>query len=567
MPDCSPCGLAVDWSRRCYASEWHLFVDSPETTTPGRYYRPLPGTPFLDVEHHYGSREWYSTNWTLQQSLGEDLQAAHRYDKGITPEDLPDNNIIGSAACIAGGARIANALPIGQNVNGFDVRCFRRGDEVNRRWARVATFGSCSLQYFYARMIEFVYDHDFAAIDMAFDMLLPGGATNHFLGTPLYPDYSIVVYPEFCVVIIDGTDFAQAQQVAMQGFRGLQPPVNIGNYSTLGLWFDASSRVLASMEESRVNPDGRFMIVGHSYGGATMMNVVTRLLFDRPGSRVRYIGYGTPKPGDFRMARIVERARGLLVANQGDVVAAVPPNLENFFALMVFTGVTEVNNWAEWIFPHTTIVMDEEGRLTEDAVPILDFPTLATMLAKILASQPFDTIVTHFIRVYSRRIRLRCPDGEWPVSPDLWQFLLPPVQVAGIQFGDLPAMAQCGFDVGTMPRDTLIGEVGLGANSPFAAISLELGAQPSPADAGLDLGAQPSPADAGLELEAQPSPADAGLELGAQPSPADAGLDLGAQPSPADAGLDLGAQPSPADAGLDLGAQPSPADAGLEFGV
>ena len=46
VPACSVCGMAVDWLRSCYQSEWALFKDAPTTLIRGRYYFSPPKTGF-----------------------------------------------------------------------------------------------------------------------------------------------------------------------------------------------------------------------------------------------------------------------------------------------------------------------------------------------------------------------------------------------------------------------------------------------------------------------------------------------------------------------------------------
>jgi len=414
--------LCVDWSRRCYQSQWHLFRDALEITSGGRYYRPPPDTPFLRGLHHYGSREWYETNWPKIQWLGESLTAPHTYDKGPPPETLPDNRIVGSKECIANGGRIANALPYNQFINGFPNACFVGVNDIAQKWAKVSTYLSCSLQFFYSRCIEFTYDADIDSLFFAFNRLIPGCTLDFRIRIGLQLNYCIVKSPGFCVVVIEGS--STAQQFAMQGVQGLRPPIQYGNYSTLPLWFDAASDVLNEMEGVGVDMNGKFMIVGHSYGAATALNVVARLQAFSPLRVVRYLTFGTPKPGDARMAKVIEdKPRGIMLANTGDLVTAVPPAFPIFFALFVVTGNEDIKNWDYWKRPSTNVLMDDTGQLTFNDFVVLDFATLATMLAQILALQPFDTVFTHFQRVYSRRIRTRCPNGEWPIDPVLWAWL------------------------------------------------------------------------------------------------------------------------------------------------
>lgn len=421
LPDCSPCGLAVDWSRRCYQSEWHLFADDPETTTAGRYYRCLENTPFIPGYHHYGSREWLESNWQHLQGLGESLTFKSVWNPGDRPKILPINSIVGSLDCIANGGSYDHQVPYDQIFDGFPVKCILPDLLPNGPWAKVSSYDSCSLQYFYTQILMWMYDHDPLSIEVAFKMLIPGCEVFWKLGTALYPDLVCVVTPTFTVLVIDGTQ--TWQQWAMQGLRGITPPTNYGYYSTLPLWYDASTRALDFMEECGANPTGRFMLVGHSYGGATVYNVAARLRGNNNTIQIVCLTFGSPKPGDTRMIRLIDTTSGMAVVNDQDVVGSVPPDFPSLYPVLIITGMFDLENWDQWQHPTDRARQDANGMLTLNVSPILDAGTLLTMLSQILLNEPFTDILTHPTEVYRNRILKRCPECDWPISAQLCRFL------------------------------------------------------------------------------------------------------------------------------------------------
>ena len=282
----------------------------------------------------------------------------------------------------------------------------------------------------------------------------------------------------------------------MQGFASLLPPTNFGVIGTVPLWYHNASRIFQKMDEDAANPNGKFMLVGHSYGGATALIVAARLLAADDTRTVSVLTFGSPKPGGLSLRRLLGNAAILTLVNDTDLVGAVPPNFQVFWPLLDFTSFFAMNVWDLWRRPPNRARMDAAGVLTFNQDPILDFETLSAMLFEIINHLPFDQILTHGIEFYRTRILTRCPLAEWPISPWLLLFL----QSAGGDLGlraDIPAVAELVW-AGDTPAD---GDLVVAANLPAAGDLGLTGQIAIRADGDLVLGGD-TPADGDLIFEA-----------------------------------------------------------------
>lgn len=116
-PGCTGCGLAVEWVRRAYSSEWHLWPDFPDVKTKGRYVRVPPGTPCLDRLHPYGSRNWTKGQWQPVATVGEDFASKQPWHSGKTPFPYPlPRDLAKDSKC---GAPANYRIEISPSVPGF----------------------------------------------------------------------------------------------------------------------------------------------------------------------------------------------------------------------------------------------------------------------------------------------------------------------------------------------------------------------------------------------------------------------------------------------------------------
>lgn len=313
--------------------------------------------------------------------------------------------------------------------DGFALACWMPDVPLDPGWEIASTWSACSLQLFYATVIGWMYEGNVANITTAFQLLLGNSAVvTWHVGTASFPDVVTVVTLSFSIVVFDGTQ--TFQQLATQAFLGISTPTNFGAISTFPLWYNSASRGNAFLTADGANPTAPVMLVGHSYGGASASILASRYRLAQAGRDVRLLTFGDPKVGDARLVDLLTTCPGISIANEDDLVTALPPDLLQLAPVIIALGVPGLLVWNAWLREPNRALQDGNGNLTFNANPILDFPTLLTFAQQALASQQINFIAPHTIEEYRRRILLRCPQCGWPVSAALCLFIktfVPPV--------------------------------------------------------------------------------------------------------------------------------------------
>ena len=408
--------------------------------TSGRYYYCDNTTPFLEGQHNYGSKTWYESNWLKIQSLGEDLDTRSAWNAGVPPAALPKAIQIGENSCLTNGELYANRIPEGEAIDGFNPFCFPQGVPVDPVWAVVSDYSSCSMQFFYATILQWSYIGDVASITTAFNMLVgPIGAVTLTLEAGLFPAVVTVVFPTCTVVVANGT--SNFQQAATQPFEALVGPTNFGVVGTLPLWYASASRVDSILTTVVADPLKPIMMVGHSYGAATVAILGARYYAWDSTRVMARLTFGSPKPGNFALKVLADSIPGIDIANDDDWVTTLPPSALELTAVSIFLGVPLLFIWDAWYRPTAQYMMDRNGILFPNVSPFIGYTTLLNYAIRVLTDVNLPIITPHRIAEYRRRIFLRCPGPEWPIELPLWIFLIglpfPPELVGGIELGGL----------------------------------------------------------------------------------------------------------------------------------
>ena len=421
MPGCSTCGLGVDWLRSCYISKWKLFKDS-NVLTRGRYYFAPPDTPMYEGFHNLGSSTWYDRNNGLVQGLGEVINPTRIWSSGTVIATVPENHIVGSADCLAQGESIADAAEPADLIDGFPSACYVRTMANDRLWHVASEFQRCTIQRFYATILDWMYDHNVALAPEAFKELLGDDAPFRFhRGNGILPDVITWTGPDFILVVVYGT--RNFQQLALQAFSLVQPPQNFGGFGTAFLWNGAASWILERMQTAGFSGNMRVFFAGHSYGGCAALVLAARLKIANADRVIRYITYGCPKIGDERLSALVRQCDGVNMANDDDIVTVLPPDRITLFPVAIALGQPAFFTWAEWQRPHNQLSLSRFGTIRPNDFPLLDYDTLFRLASNIINHVVIDPIRPHYMEEYLRRIELRCPGPRWPIDKKLSDWL------------------------------------------------------------------------------------------------------------------------------------------------
>jgi len=371
-----------------------------------------------------GSSTWRDKNWPLGQSIvGEDLSATQSWDSGSPPAVIPSLVILGDANCIAQGENPDEALNADELVDGFPVGCFVTPPLQPTGFEEASAVNSCSIQLAYARLISWLYDSNVVAIsDFLTAFLGTHWPLTYHPATTLLPAVLTAVSTEGTLVWIDGT--ANWQQFALQSAYSVVGPQNFGAVSTSAFWYNASTYVMGLISTDGADPTKPIFLCGHSYGGVCACLAACRYKAADFTREIKYLTYGMPRLGNDQVQNILGSMQGICLANEGDLVPAIPPSLEVIYPVVVATGLFAFLVWPNWLPAPNQALLLANGQLVPNGVTIIDFATVSGLVADVLAGVPYPEIVPHSVDTYFERTYLRCPEAEWPLTPDLIAKLL-----------------------------------------------------------------------------------------------------------------------------------------------
>jgi hypothetical protein len=330
---------------------------------------------------------------------------------------LPNVERVGSYLCIAQGETIADALSVPSD-QGFPPRCYTPKVPLDPVFNATTAMFRCSVQQFYIRVIDLMYAGETGeALTLCRQFFGPIPSIRFHSGTTTLPGFITVVAPDYSVAIVHGT--TNYQQLALQAFYTVSGPTNYGAYGTNGQWYAGSQWVHDGLVADGTQPHQAIFLAGHSYGGASVLNLAARYRFADPERLIRGITYGAPKPGDSRMTRLLADCAILNLQNQADFVCVLPPDIDLLSPVMTLIGNFGLIPWNLWKPPPNTLLCNPDGSTVPNGIVTLDTATLTGFVNQVLAHQTLFGIPAHTTPEYIRRIALRCPNEGWPAKGNL----------------------------------------------------------------------------------------------------------------------------------------------------
>jgi len=391
-----------------------LFRDDPEAITRGRYYFAPPSTPHAPI-HNVGSGTWHDQNWRKIVTLGEIPESERTYYVGDPPEAIPLAQAVGSQFCRQEGELIGLAANPSDLINGYPAGCYSLDEGM--LFFRTSQYDRCSLQRFWAWVINLQYLGETAAIDSIMqDMFEDGYVITHHDEAGALPNLVIGVNPACAFVSINGTN--NYQQLSLQAFDLFRAPRNYGILACAEVVYTSSTWVIERLADAGVDETKPLFLAGHSYGGAIALVTAARLHHGIPSRKIRYMTFGSPKPGNAALADILRGLGGINLVNDQDWVSVLPPDIPLSFPVSVILS-NPFLTYRAWDKPGAQVLLGEDGTLTPDANPLMDTATLLPMVERALASLPQLPILAHGVDVYYDRTTRRCPDVEWPINQDV----------------------------------------------------------------------------------------------------------------------------------------------------
>ncbi len=349
---CSCCGAAVEWVRSCKSSKWRLHRGS-DLLTDGRYVFCPDGAPHCPRWHHLGSRDWTSDERDPQPPLGE-WEGSTSWNNGAFEAPYPDFKPIGNADCLQNG-EAAQVVELVQYTRGFPLPCFDH----------IPTFpdtGSRSFKTLIAEALLLHYDGDPAA---ATKLQQATGFTSAVVDYPTAagfpPGGMIQVTPVGAFVCIDGT--SDPQTFALQAAATLTGPTNIGLYSTYPPWEASRLAWHLRLNANGVDPTGKIYLCGHSMGGVVCTLLAAVYSTWNPDRFVALQTFGSPCPGDQRVADMLRGVFAEQLVNDGDLVAAFASIWALGYPLVWAVTPLAMLVWPQWKQPGGRVVLAVDGTI------------------------------------------------------------------------------------------------------------------------------------------------------------------------------------------------------------
>jgi len=233
----------------------------------------------------------------------------------------------------------------------------------------------------------------------------------------LIPGYAILRYPNLTIVVVSGT--TTPEQWAVQIVQGTQAPVNSGWYSTLPLWREAAVTVLTDLVGDDVPSGQPILVIGHSYGGVIATQVAATYKRADPTRVVKLVTFGMPRPGDQRLADVVNRLETTNLQNSGDPFPALPPQEFWWPIWFGFAGAIGLFNWSQYKIGGEKRELFTDGTTGPVYVSTALQDQMLAILASVIVIAPPPDFTAHQVQAYYNRLLLGAAAGTtWPVTPD-----------------------------------------------------------------------------------------------------------------------------------------------------
>lgn len=378
--------------------------DRPDVKTPGRYIVCPPDQPHYPGLHQLGSRDWTSDERDPWPALGE-TQDSRSYYNGAPPPRFPNWTQIGSDACIQHGERWPLVV-ITHLVDGFPFGCWAGDTGVPpTRPAQIAVTDRPTAAQL-ANIADVLYTDAAGAAAMLLNLMGPT-ATVSFVADSgsTIPGSLIGTSPTQTIVIVSGT--SNYQQLALQWLYGTMGITDMGGFSTMSLWFDASSVIADRMNLHGVDTTKPITFVGHSYGGAVGTVLAGRMVYTNPAVDVSILTWGMPRPGDARLYALLQGAPQVHYANEGDPVPALPPTGLELLPFALVVPAPFIQRWEQVQPLPSQVVLAADGTATPTQAPPVNYGVIWAAVNAAVAGTPLGAIFEHQIGVYYDRLKLK----------------------------------------------------------------------------------------------------------------------------------------------------------------
>lgn len=357
--------------RSCKISQWRLTRGS-DRTRRGFYYFAPKRTPHYPGQHNLGSREWVTDDRIpgVDPPLGEWGGETEWY-RGDAPAALPLAVLIGDPECIKNGER--PGLPIIMDASArcaptMPDACYSRIDLLLGK----TNAADCAWGWKCLQIIDAAYTDLDAAALLVQDYLGPDATVTTFANVgDLFPACVIAIIRDTAFLWITGT--TSLEQGAVQALYFGFGPTNQGAYECSQIYEDAAVVMAARLTAAGAFVGStRFVLSGHSYGGAVAYVLAAKLKLANAGRRVEVVTHGMPQPGGASLRDIVNPFRQAHYVYEDDPVPYLPPVGIDFVSLFALMTAGLRLQWQRFFRPNHVITVAKNGTLLLTNTALID---------------------------------------------------------------------------------------------------------------------------------------------------------------------------------------------------
>lgn len=394
-----------------------------------------------------GSRHWTSDERIPIPALGE-WNGRQEWWRGDPPARRPLPVLVGNPNCVASGEK--PGLPIIPDVSAFCAKilpdaCYGIEEEIFAK----TNILDCVFAKVTADIINTAYTDLPAAEVMVSDYFGPLAVVSSFSVDPdNVPSGVFARIGDTVVLFLTGT--TNFQQLALQIFYFGTGPINQGLYSTSALYEHAANVITALMSDAGLGTAERFVLTGHSYGGAACLVIAAKMRLANPNVNVELLTLGAPMAGDVRLHDLIAVLFQKHYANERDPVPYMPPRGVTFAALLPFIGPILALVWPTFVRAPKVVTITEDGHFIDERTEDLpdDLITIATLA--IAAGIDAPRFKNHGTDWYSYYLCKACSCVPRPcVEPP------PPVLAFDVELDILAYDIGSGPDVLSIPPSSL----------------------------------------------------------------------------------------------------------------
>jgi len=423
-PPFSPCGMGVEFVRSAFRGYWRFFQSQPNVLVEGQYYFIDDDVPHLPFFHDFGSDFWRDGDALpvvgeedIPPPLGHDRRLPWRWVPGITVSEPPRPIPVGTATDFAENHTFP-FTPAVELLGGFDTRCIFPCETLPGMITQdlfCFAINDCGFLLAMFLLQKYVESEDHASFTTAAQMLLgPDAVITFDDGNAEFPPIAVIQTPRNNVLIHSGTNTPTQWQ--LQFLEAYDGPTDFGTFSTLPIWFRASTRALDLMFAIGADFNLPFVLHGHSYGAAACVVAAVRFHAANPNVKLRVTTTGSPKPGDARLQAQLKQFPNLHCITEEDIVPRIPPSnamqavLQFQFPLLPDDFFGTFVPYPEYLY----LVAGGDWRYG----PYTDLPALQFLRVFTFAFVIglINSVLAHASKFYVLSMRVHCPCPELPFT-------------------------------------------------------------------------------------------------------------------------------------------------------